>query len=298
MNIAARQAKPLPFAQPSALHTQRRRVVNGLAIGLTTLGALFPVVILVYVLGYILAQGRQFLNLAFFTELPGAFGSSGGGIGEAIQGSLILVGLASLVGIPLGLFTGIFLVEYHHTWFATAVRFIVDVLVGIPTIIFGVFIWALVVIPQHSFSALAGSLSLGIIMIPIITRAAEEVLRLVPEQLREAALALGIPQWRVLLQIILPSVSGGIVTGIVLAMARIAGETAPLLMTASVSPFFFHDLNSPIDALPTRIYYYTNSSYQVQINQAYAGAFVLIALVVLASVLVRWATGGFRRQAR
>jgi phosphate transport system permease protein len=190
MNIAARQARPLPFAQPSALHTQRRRIVNGLAIGLTTLGALFPVVILVYVVGYVLAQGRQFLNPAFFTQLPGAFGSSGGGIGEAIQGSLILVGIASLVGIPLGLFTGIFLVEYHHTWFATAVRFIVDVLVGIPTIIFGVFIWALVVIPQHSFSAIAGALSLGIIMIPIITRAAEEVLRLVPEQLREAALAL------------------------------------------------------------------------------------------------------------
>lgn len=288
----------LPFAQPSAYRTQQRRLTNILAIVLTTIAAIFPVFMITYVAGYVALQGRQFINPAFFTELPAAFGSSGGGIGEAIQGSVVIVGLASVVGIPLGIFTGIFLVEYQHTFIANVVRFVVDVLVGLPTIIFGLFLFAVLVIPQHHNSGYSGSLALGIIMIPIITRSTNEVLSLVPEALREAALALGIPQWRVLLQIIVPSVSGGIVTGVMLAIARIAGETAPLLMTSAVNQFYAKSLNGPVDTLPIRIYNFTLSPYPIQINQAYGGAFILIVLILLTTFLVRWATGGFSRQGR
>jgi phosphate transport system permease protein len=289
----------LPFGQPTTVRTQRRRAVNLAAVGLTSLAALLPVAILVYVIGYVLVQGRQFINIDFFTQLPPVFGDSGGGVGEAIQGTLVLLGLASTFGVPLGLFSGIFLVEYGKGWFGNAVRFVIDVLTGIPTIIFGLFAWAIIVIPSRSFSALAGGVALGIIMIPIITRATEEVLRLVPESLREAALALGIPEWRVLLQIVIPSVARGIITGIVLALARVAGETAPLLMTAFGSTYWFNgNVGQPIDSLPYRIFVFTESPYQVQINQAYAGSFVLVAVIIIASFAVRWATGGFRRAVR
>jgi phosphate transport system permease protein len=285
-----------PFQIPHTPYSMRRRLSNILCIAFALLTAAFAVIVLLYLVVYIVLQGLPFLNLDFFTELPGAFGSSGGGIGEAIQGTLILVGLASLIGIPLGLFTAIYLSEFGSGWFSQAVRFLVDVLNGIPTIIFGLFAWVLIVIPSHGFSALSGGVALGIIMIPIVTRTAEDVLRLVPAELREASLALGATKARTILRVVIPAATSGIITGIMLAMARVAGETAPLLMTSFGSTFWFTDVTQPVDALPLRIFVFTNSPYPIQISQAYAGSIVLIMMILLTSFAVRWATGGFKRR--
>jgi phosphate transport system permease protein len=178
------------------------------------------------------------------------------------------------------------------------VRFVVDVLTGVPTIIFGLFAWTLIVIPAHSFSGLAGGVALGIIMIPIVTRTTEEVLRLVPRELREASLALGATQSHTILHVILPAARSGIITGILLAMARVAGETAPLLMTAFGTTFWNTDITLPMDALPLRIFVFAGSPYQEQVNQAYAGAFLLIMLILVTSFIVRLTTGGFRQTRR
>lgn len=287
-----------PF-QPA--HTSleiRRRVGNWLAMGLTTLFLVFTVGILVYLISYVLQQGIRSINLNFFTQLPTANGEPGGGMGQSIQGTLILVGLASLVGVPLGLFTAIYLSEFGRGPLASAVRFFVDVLTGVPTIIFGLFAWTLIVIPAHSFSGFAGGIALGIIMIPIVTRTTEEVLRLVPRELREASLALGATQARTILRVVLPAARNGIFTGIILAMARVAGETAPLLMTAFGTTFWNADLTQPMDALSLRVFVFAGSPYQEQVNQAYAGAFLLILLILLTSFIVRWVTGGFQRPTR
>ncbi|MBA3822349.1 MAG: phosphate ABC transporter permease PstA [Ktedonobacterales bacterium] len=290
---------PLPFAAPQTAATTRRAVVNGVAIAFTTSASLFAIAVFLVIILYVLGQGGQYINLDFFTQLSPPPGQSGGGVGPAIQGSFVLLGLASLFGIPLGLFAGIYLAEFGRTSnFATIVRFFIDVLTGIPTIIFGLFAWVLIVVPSHSFSAYAGGVALGIIMIPIVTRTTEEILRLVPTELREAALALGVPEWRTLLQVILPSVSRGLITGLLLALTRIAGETAPLLLTAFGNSFWNDGLNHAIDALPLRIYNFAQSPFPVQVHQAYAGAFVLIILLVLTSFGVRLATGGFRQSVR
>jgi phosphate transport system permease protein len=284
-----------PFQPPRSAHTLRRHISNVLSMVLTTLFAAFAVFMLLYLLLSIVRQGLPFLNLDFFTQLPTANGEPGGGMVEAIQGTLILVGLAALFGVPLGVFTAIYLSEFGRGPFANAVRFLVGVLTGIPTIIFGLFAWVLVVVPAQTFSGIAGGIALGIIMIPIIASTSEEVLRLVPRELREASLALGATEARTILQVVLPAALGGIVTGIVLAMARVAGETAPLLMTAFGTPFLNTDITQPMDALSLRVFVFTESPYPLQINQAYAGALVLILLILLTSFAVRWATGGFRR---
>ncbi len=285
-----------PFRPQPTVHLLRRRFSNILVIALCVITAAFVVAVLLYLLFNVILQGLPNLNLGFFTELPAAFGSSGGGMGESIQGTLVLVGLASLFGVPLGLFMGIYLSEFGRGPFANSVRFLVTVLTGIPTIIFGLFAWVLIVIPEQGFSALSGGVALGIIMIPIVATTAEDVLRLVPHEIREASLALGATESRTILRVVVPSALNGIITGIVLAMARVAGETAPLLMTAFGSTFWSAGLNQPIDALPLRIFVFTESPYQIQISQAYTGSFILIVLIILASFLVRWATGGFRRR--
>ena len=288
----------LPFgAQTSALSV-RRRVVNLAVTLFSTICLLFAISVFFYILWYIVSEGHTALNLAFFTQLPVPDGQTGGGVAQSIVGTLILVGLASLVGIPLGLFTGLYLAEYAHNRFSGFIRLVVDVLAGIPTIIFGLFAYTIIVIPQTHPSAFSGGIALGIIMIPIVTRTTEDVLHLVPETLREAALALGIPEWRTVLQIVLPSVRSGILTGIVLALARVAGETAPLLFTAFGNTFFNTDISQPIDSLTYRIYYFTESPYAAQNQQAFAGALLLVLLIVSASLIVRIATGGFRRTAR
>jgi phosphate transport system permease protein len=286
------------FSTPRSFLSLRRRAVNGLVIGLASLAALFAAGLLLYLLFYVLSQGVRYLNSEFFTQLPTPNGEPGGGMGEAFQGTLILIGLASLMGVPLGLFTGIYLSEFGRGPFSQLVRFLVDVLNGIPTIIFGLLAWILIVIPMQSFSGLAGGFALGVIMIPIVTRTSEDVLRLVPRELREASLALGATEARTILQVVLPAARNGIITGIVLAMARVAGETAPLLMTAFGTTFWNTDVTQPMDALPLRIFQFTLSPYQQQVNQAYAGAFVLILLILVASLAVRLATGGFQNSGR
>jgi phosphate transport system permease protein len=285
-----------PFQPPQSALGIRRQISNGLVMMLATFFALFAVGVLIYLIIYILRQGIPYLNLNFFTRLPTPNGEPGGGMGPAVQGTLILVGLASLVGVPLGLFTAIYLAEFGRGRLASGVRFLVDLLNGVPTIIFGLFAWVLIVVPQQTFSGLSGGVALGIIMIPIVARTAEDVLRLVPRELREASLALGATEARTILRVVLPAARNGIITGIVLAMARVAGETAPLLMTAFGTTFWNTDITQPMDALTLRIFNFTLSPYQAQINQAYTGSFVLILLILIASFAVRWATGGFKRK--
>ena len=287
-----------PFQPPRTAHNARRRATNIAIVFFSLLATLFAVAVLLFLLLYVLRAGIPFLNTDLFTRIPTPNGESGGGLANSIQGSLILVGLAALFGIPLGLFTGIYLSEFGRGPLATGVRFLVDVLTGIPTIIFGLFAWIFIVVPQQTFSGLAGGVALGIIMIPIVARTSEEVLRLVPQELREASLALGATESRTILRVVIPAASRGIITGIVLAMARVAGETAPLLMTAFGNPFFNSDITQPMDALPLRIFNFAESPYQAQINQAYAGSLVLIVLILVTSFAIRWATGGFKRSGR
>ncbi len=285
-----------PFAPPPGRTEARRQIVSWLSVALTALFSLLAVAFLVYLVIFVAAQGARFLNLTFFTQPPAPQGETGGGVGPAIQGTLILLALASIVGLPLGLFTGIYLSEFGRSALADTVRFLVDTLTGIPTIIFGLFAWIIIVVPSHSFSAIAGGVALGIIMIPTMARTTEEVLRLVPKELREASIALGATESRTILRVVLPSAGGGIITGIVLALARVAGETAPLLMTAFGSPYFNYNIKQPIDALPLRVFNFILSPYQIEINEAYAGSFVLLVLVIAASLAIRAATGGFKRK--
>jgi len=297
--VEPQQPAANPFQAPRTAHNARRRVSNIAIIALSLLATAFAVAVLLYLLLYVLRQGLPYINIDLFTKIPTPNGEPGGGIGNAIQGSLILVGLASLFGIPLGLFTGIYLSEFGGRGpIAIGVRFMVDVLAGIPTIIFGLFAWIFIVVPQQSFSGLAGGVALGIIMIPVVARTSEEVLRLVPKELREASLALGATESRTILRVVIPAASSGIITGIVLAMARVAGETAPLLMTAFGNPFFNSDITQPMESLPHTIFTFADSPYQAQINQAFAGSLVLIVLILIASFSIRWATGGFKQHAR
>jgi len=277
-------------------HEVRRQFSNGLVIGLSVLFVLFAVGVLVYLILYVTLQGIPYLNLNFFTKLPTPNGEPGGGMGQSVQGTLIMVGVASIFGIVLGLFTGIYLSEFGQGRLASGIRFLVDLLNGIPTIIFGLFAWVLIVVPQQTFSGLAGAMALAIIMIPIVARTAEDVLRLVPRELREASLALGASEARTIVKVVVPAALRGIITGIVLAMARIAGETAPLLMTAFGTTFWNTDITQPTDALTLRIFNFTLSPYQAQINLAYTGSFVLIVIILIASFAVRWVTGGFKRK--
>ncbi len=286
----------IPFKMQHTTHTILRRIVNSIAVTLTGIFSLVGVAFLFYLIGFVFQQGRDFLNVPFFTQSPSPYGDTGGGVQPAIIGSFVLVAIASLFGIPLGLFTGIYLSEFGRGILASFVRFMVDTLTGIPTIIFGLFIWVLIVVPSHSFSALAGGMALSIIMVPTVARATEEVLRLVPRELREASIALGATESRTIWSVVLPTARSGIITGIVLALARVAGETAPLLLTAFGSSFGFSSIFRPIAALPLQIFDYTLSPYDTQIHQAYAGSLILIALVIFASLAVRWATSGSQQR--
>lgn len=276
----------------------RRRFVNWISIVITALFTIFASLFLLYLIVYVVGKGLQFINLNFFTQRPKPPGEAGGGWATALQGTLVLVGLATAIGVPLGMATGIFLSEFGRGRFAVFVRFLVDTLTGIPTVIFGLFAWVLIVVPSHSFSALSGGVALSIIMIPTVARATEEVLRLVPNELREASVALGATKSRTIMRVVVPAARSGIITGIMLAVARVAGETAPLLLTAFGTTFFNTSILRPIDAIPLRIFNFTLSPYALEQQQAYAGALVLIAFVLLTSLAVRWATGGFRQPSR
>jgi phosphate transport system permease protein len=235
-------------------------------------------------------RGFTSINLQFLIDRPRPVGE-GGGIGNAITGTLVLLGLASLIGLPVGVAAGIYLAEFGDGWFGNTVRFVTDTLTGVPSIVVGVFVYTLIVIPQKHFSALAGGIALALIMIPIVTRTTEEMIRLVPTSLREGALALGAPQWRVTLGVVLPAASSGIATGAMLAIARVSGETAPLLFTAFGSRFFFEGyLDQPIASLTVQIYNYAISPYDEWHAQAWAATLVLMTMILLINIAVRFFT--------
>jgi phosphate transport system permease protein len=265
----------------------RRRWSNRIVLILSGIAAGLAIMVLVLVLGYALVRGASALNLDFLTQGARPVGVAGGGMRNEIIGTLVLVGLGSLFALPVGLLAGIFLAEFASARTATSVRFAADILAGVPSIVVGVFAYAIVVRPLLSYSAFAGGVALAIIMIPIVARTAEESLRLVPNSMREAALALGITRWRAVLSVIVPGALTGILTGIMLAVARIAGETAPLLFTALGSFWGFQGLFRPIGALPLQIYNYALSPYADWQRQAWAGAFLLIMVVLVISILVR-----------
>ena len=268
----------------------RRRGVSILMVTLTCVAAALAVVPLVVILGYLLKQGAGSLSLSFFTNMPAPVGQEGGGMANAIVGTLLLIGIASIVGLPVGIGAGLYLAERRGTRLATAVRFLADVLNGLPSIVMGIFAWEFLVRPFGHFSALAGGAAIGAMMIPLVTRTTEEMVRTVPQSLREAALALGYPRWRTSLQIVLRTALGGIVTGILVAVARVAGETAPLLFTALGNQFWSTKLTQPIAALPLQIFAYAISPYDEWHAQAWAGAVVLISLVLVISLIARIVT--------
>jgi phosphate transport system permease protein len=245
---------------------------------------------LIAILFYLLRQGAGALTPSFFTQMPRPVGESGGGMANAIVGTLILIGIASLVGLPIGIGAGLYLAERRGTKLANMVRFLADVLNGLPSIVMGIFAWQFLVRPFGHFSALAGGAAIGAMMIPLVTRTTEEMVRTVPQSLREAALALGYPRWRTSLQIVLRTALGGIVTGVLVAVARVAGETAPLLFTALGNSFWSTKVTQPIAALPLQIFTYAISPYDEQHAQAWAGALVLIGLVLVISVVARFVT--------
>ena len=268
----------------------RRRGTSIVMVSLTCIAAALAVVPLIVILGYLIKQGAGSITPSFFTQMPKPPGESGGGMANAIVGTLILLGIASVVGLPVGVGAGLYLAEQRGTKLANVVRFLADVLNGLPSIVMGIFAWEFLVRPFGHFSALAGGAALGAMMIPLVTRTTEEMVRTVPQSLREAALALGYPRWRTSLQIVLRTALGGIVTGVLVAVARIAGETAPLLFTAIGNNFWSTKVTQPISALPLQIFAYATGPYDDWHSQAWAGALVLIALVLVISVLARFVT--------
>ena len=265
----------------------RRKTVDLIARWGSLAMVLLAIVPLVAVLGYLLMKGFGGLSLSFFTQLPKPVGEAGGGMANAITGSAIMVGMACLIGLPVGLLGGIYLAEYGDNAFGKVVRFCTDVLSGVPSITVGIFVYSLMVLRMRRFSAVAGAVALAILMLPIVMRTTEELLRLVPTTLREGGLALGLPKWRVILGVVLRTGASGIATGVMLAIARVAGETAPLLFTAFGSRFVSLKLDQPMGSLPVQIYTYAVSPYEDWHRQAWAAALVLVLLVLAFNLLAR-----------
>jgi phosphate transport system permease protein len=273
------------------LRSQIRTLSDIAATGLAVLSTVLVVAPLVAIFVYLVYKGASSLNLDFFTQIPKPVGEAGGGMANAIAGSAVLLGLGSLIGVPMGIGGGIYLAEFGRgTKLANAVRFTADVLNGVPSIVMGMAVLAMIVRPQGHFSAFSGGVALGIMMIPTVCRTTEEMLLMVPNAVREAALALGVPNWRSVLAITVKTASPGIITGCMLAFARVAGETAPLIFTAFGNSNWSASLNEPIAALPLQIYVYALSPYDDWHRLAWAGSLVLIVLIVLAVSLVRYVT--------
>lgn len=273
----------------------RRRLLSSIVVGLCGLSVVIALIPLVLIFSYVIQQGFSSLNWDFFTKMPKPVGETGGGMANAIVGTLMLIGIASGIAVPVGLTAGVYLAEYTGTRFAATVRFTADVLNGIPSIVIGIFAYGLAVLPVHRFSALAGGLALGLMMIPIITRTTEELLLLVPSTLREGALALGSTRAQAAFTVMVPAALPGILTGILVALARIAGETAPLLFTSFNNRFFSARLDQPIATLTVQVFTYAISPYDDWHRQAWAGALVLVSVVFLFSVLARVVTGRLER---
>lgn len=267
-----------------------RHWISGVMIGLTYLAAVLATLPLLLILAHLLKKGATSLSLSFFTSMPKPVGEAGGGMANAIVGTLILIGIACLIGLPIGIGAGIYLSEKRSRPLAQSVRFLSDVLNGLPSIVMGIFAWEFLVRPVGHFSALAGGAALGAMMIPLVTRTTEEMLKVVPISLREAALALGYPRWRTSLSVVVRTALAGIATGALVAVARIAGETAPLLFTAFGNQFWSTALREPIAALPLQIFTYAISPYDEWHAQAWAGALVLISIVLVISLAARLVT--------
>jgi phosphate transport system permease protein len=275
-----------------------RKSVSWLFVMFCGLSVLFALVPLAFILFFVLARGIQALNLQFFINTPKPVGELGGGMAHAIVGTLILIGLGALFAIPIGILAGVYMSEYQGSRSASTVRFAADTLNGVPSIVIGIFVYGIAVLPFQQFSAIAGGLALGIMMIPIIARTTEELLLLVPSTMREGALALGATRAHAVFTVVLPAAAPGIITGVVLALARIAGETAPLLFTALGNQFFTTKLTQPIAALTVQIYAYAISPYEDWHRQAWAGALVLVMIVLMCSIIARLATRRLERMAR
>ncbi len=273
-------------------HYRYRKAKNLLMMGLTISATVVTLTPLFLVLGYLLYKGASSVNFAFFTRLPAPVGEAGGGMANAIVGTFELVILAALIGVPIGVGAGIYSAEHRGTRLADAVRFAADVMMGVPSIVVGIFAYAVVVRPMGGFSAIAGAVALATIMIPLVTRTTEEMVLLVPHELREASLALGVPRWRTTISVVARTAMGGIATGVILATARIAGETAPLLFTAFGNHFWSTSLRGPVASLPVQVYTYAISPFADWQRQAWAGALVLTAIVLALELGVRAVTGG------
>ena len=266
----------------------RRKWTNKVVLGLCYIAAGIAIALLLIILGYTLFKGVASFNLDFLTQGAKPPGELGGGMRNEIIGTLILVAIGSIIAIPVGLMAGIYLSEFGNPKINATVRFIADILAGMPSIVVGVFAYAILVRPLQSYSAWSAGIALAIIMIPVVARTAEEAMKLVPNTMREAALALGITRWRSVMGVVIPGAITGIVTGIMLGLARIAGETAPLIFTAFGSYFGYKGLDQPIGALPMQIYRYALSPYKDWQQQAWAAAFLLIMMVLVISIIVRW----------
>ncbi|MEO6695033.1 MAG: phosphate ABC transporter permease PstA [Ignavibacteria bacterium] len=274
----------------SPSNLKRRKIINSVMIGLCILAGIITILPLLYIFFYTTQSGLSSLNWDFFTQLRKPVGESGGGMANAIVGSLILISIGAAFGIPVGILSGIYISEYSKSIFATIIKFTTDILSGVPSIVIGIFAYGVVVLPMQRFSAIAGGFALGILMIPTITKITEEMIKLVPQSLREASLALGVSRWKTTLRIVLTTASSGIITGILLAIARAAGETAPLLFTAFGNTFWQTSIDEPMAALPLQIFAYAISPYEDWHRQAWAGAFVLIFMVFIVNLLVRFVT--------
>jgi len=265
----------------------RRKLLNTTMTALTGLCAVFAVVTLFVILGYILAGGIRALSVSFLLNTPKPIGEPGSGIANAIVGSAMLISVGSLIGMPVGIMAGIYLSEFGSNKFGTLLRFLIDTLTGTPSIVVGVFVWTVMVRPMGHFSALSGAVALGILMMPIVARTTEEMIRLVPHSLREAGLALGAPRWRVTLGVVLRTAASGVATGAMLAIARIAGETAPLLFTALGLNYLSTNLLQPMSSLVFQIYYYAGSPYEEWHDMAWAATLVLVTMILALNIAVK-----------
>jgi phosphate transport system permease protein len=277
------------------IRDRARKFKSRVVVWLCLLSVLLALIPLVLILFFVVTQGILALSVDFFTQMPVPVGETGGGMANAIVGTLMVVGLGALLAVPLGVTAGVYTSEFAHTRLANAVRFAADTLNGVPSIVIGVFVYGIAVLPFKQFSAAAGAIALGVMMIPIIARTTEELLRLVPVSLREGALALGATRGWATVSVVLPAAAPGIITGILLALSRIAGETAPLLFTAFNNRFFSTRLDQPISTLTVQVFTYAISPYEDWHRQAWAGALVLVSLVLLCSVLARLATRRLER---
>ncbi len=276
------------MTEAATVHS-KRRITNLVMTSLTAICAVFATTVLLIILGFIAYQGISSISWEFLTDTPKPVGE-GGGIGNAIVGSAMMTLLAAIIGLPVGIAAGVYLAEFGKNWYGNTIRFIADTLIGVPSIIIGIFIYTVVVMPMGRQSGLAGGLALAIIMIPIVARTTEEMINLVPNSMREGALALGAPQWRVSWNIVLPAAMSGIATGAMLAIARITGETAPLLFTALNSRFYNFYYDQPMSSLTVQIYNFATGPFEVEHAMAWAATLLLVGFILFINIIVRYLT--------